>query len=273
MANRTRTKDAEPPLKTKLWQERDKNGILVDRALLRRGLLLHKITASIPDGYILDPVYSPQQQLHGIIFRLRKELKQAGLPTDEQYIWIREAGAQEWRADDDIEIEVAGPYELKTWREVLYLRTEIMSVHRQRADYLDALTKLVDLGLDEHRLDVVARALKAARNVAIAELANPLFIEIDTARKGLAEGRKARKAATPTKMEIVCRHAERLWRRKAALRGDQINTAAEIAEHVNADFKAHGFPPVRPKRIAEYIGEAIRGELLKIGQCGADVGQ
>jgi hypothetical protein len=231
------------------------DGALVAEATYSRGLVSQRFTYSERGTRS-----SAKQRLSGFASQLRGILERDGIATDRDYVWIRE-GQGEWHPDRDVDVEKQQPYELCCWVDQMRRVTEPLSVGRLRGELLHALNEILAF----QSLENVDRLLRAYKHLVLAELGNPLFYKARRARERLAQGPRTKRNQSSTKLQIVCRHAEYIWRQRACLRGDRSNTAAEIVEAVNEEFQAYKFKKVSQKTVASYIADGISGGLFATG--------
>jgi hypothetical protein len=242
-------------------------GIYTFRNSIRRGVLRLSATRRVGQkGLIDDPASPAQADFERLARFLRMGLQKAGLPSDREYIWIRVAGG-EWRHDENHEEDLEGqPYELRSWYDQLVAMTTPLSQYRLIGGLLHQIDQLLRLNLQPHSLEICRALINAywRFRVGVSDV-NRLTDRGMISERCLAKGPETRKSRGILVVEIVCKHADKFWSRRAALRGNKTITAEEIAPQVNEELKSLGQRPLRPKTIADTISKGISGGLLRTG--------
>jgi hypothetical protein len=260
-----RRKEAELPLEHTFEILDAPDGTFTCRETLKRGILSSRVERSVREGKVKPRLLSGRANLMHLAGILRALLKSAGCPTDLEYIWIK-VGDREWRYDGDPDSDLGGQaFELRSWYEQLCSMTEHLSQNRLKGQLLLLLDRQLRRSLSDDVLQDTAQMMRLYNAVCISGRINKLATQALRAEKSLAKGPERRKARGAVVLEVVCKHAESLWCRKAALRGDRTNTAEQIAAAVNAELTQMGEKAVRPKTIANKIAIAIGGGLLRTG--------
>ena len=160
---------------------------------------------------------------------LRAALQKAGYPSDVEYVWISIAGG-EWRYDQNHEDDLGEqPYELRSWHDQLVAMTKPLSRYRLIGDLLHMIDQLLRQNLNAESLNICWRLMKAYWKFQVSIGAvNRWANRGMTSEKCLAKGPETRKARGTVVLEVVCKHAEKLWFRKEILRGNKTNTAEEM---------------------------------------------
>jgi hypothetical protein len=242
-------------------------GIYAFRSSIRRGVLCLTLQHRVgPQGVIDEPDLPVHADFELLARVLRVALQKAGLPSDREYVWISVAGG-EWRHDENHEEDLEGqPYELRSWHDQLVAMTEPLSQYRLIGDLLHQIDQLLRLNLQPHALEIYRALIKAywRFRVGVSDV-NRLADRGMISERCLAKGPETRKTRGTVVLEIVCKHADRFWSRRAALRGNKTITAEEIALEVNEELKSLGQRPLRPKTIADTISKGISGGILRTG--------
>ena len=144
--------------------------------------------------------------------------------------------------------------------------TKPLSQYRLIGDLLHQIDQLLRQNLKPHSLEICRALIKAYWRfcVGVGDV-NRLADRGMIAEKCLAKGPQSRKTRGAVVLEIVCKHADKFWSQRAALRGNKTITAEEIAPEVNEELKSLGQRPLRPKTIADTISKGISGGLLRTG--------
>jgi hypothetical protein len=257
---------AEPSLEHMFDVTEEADGSTTFCSSIKRGLLSLDFVERVDEkGLVQRPPLSVKAKFMRLAIVLRGLLKKAGCPTDLEYVWISVAGGK-WYYDKDPNEELGGqPYELGSWHEQLLTMTEPLSENRLRGDLLHAIDQLLRRDLKPDLLENIWSVMQAYGDARIAGKVNRLASRGMLAEKSLAKGPKARNEQATIVLDLVCKHVESFWRRKAALRGNKTVTAEEIACEVNDELRSLGHRPLRPKTIADYISKGISGRLLRTG--------
>jgi hypothetical protein len=242
------------------------DGIQTFRASIKRGLLSLTFEERVDEqGLMKQPVLSAEAKFKYLARILRGALQKAGLPSDLEYVWISVDGG-EWRYDRDNDEDLEGrPHELRSWHDQLVAMTEPLSRYRLLGDLLHTIDQLLRQNLTAGALNTCWALMKAYWMACLASSVNSLATRGMMTQKCLAKGPQTRKTRGTVVLDVVCKHAESLWRRKAALRGSKTITGEEIASEVNEELTSLGQKPLRPKTIADTIAKGISGGLLRTG--------
>jgi hypothetical protein len=237
-----------------------------DGGAIKRGLLSLTFREQMAELGLTKDRLPSEARFNALAHMLRVVLRKAGLPTDSEYVWIRVAGG-EWRYDRDNEEDLGNqPYELRSWHDQLIDMTEPLSRYRLIGHLLHEIDQLLRQNLKPQSLEICWRLMNAhwSFTIAIGKV-NRWASQGMVAEKCLAKGPESRKTRGTVVLDVVCKHAEKFWGRKAALRGSKTITAEEIASDVNEELTRLGQKPVRPKTIADTISRGISGGLLRTG--------
>jgi hypothetical protein len=242
-------------------------GIHTFRSTIRRGVLCLTFQHRVSPQDVIDvPDVAIDADFEVLGRVLRVALQKAGLPSDREYVWISVAGG-EWRHDENHEEDLEGqPYELRSWHDQLVAMTAPLSQYRLIGDLLHQIDQLLRLNLQPHSLEICRALINAywRFRVGVSDV-NPLTDRGMISERCLAKGPETRKSRGTLVLEIVCKHADKFWSRRAALRGNKTITAEEIAPQVYEELKSLGQRPLRPKTIADTISKGISGGLLRTG--------
>jgi hypothetical protein len=144
--------------------------------------------------------------------------------------------------------------------------TEPLSQYRLIGDLLHQIDQLLRLNLKPHSLEICRALIQAYSRfcVGVGDV-NRLAPRGMMAEKCLAKGPQSRKTRGAVVLEVVCKHADKFWKQRPALRGNKTFTAEEIAPGVNEELKSLGQTSLRPKTIADKISKVISGGLRRTG--------
>jgi hypothetical protein len=242
------------------------DGILTFNTSIKRGLLCLTFERRMDDqGVIQRGPVSAEAKFKYLARLLRAALQTAGYPSDLEYVWISVAEG-EWHYDENRDKDLGGqPYELRSWHDQLVAMTQPLSRYRLLGDLLHMIDQLLRQNLKSEALNVCWGLMEGYCSACIAGGVNSLATRGVMAERCLAKGSESRKLRGTVVLDVVCKHAEHFWHRKAALRGNKTITAEEIASEVNEELKCLGQKPLRPKTIADTIAKGISGGLLRTG--------
>jgi hypothetical protein len=157
------------------------------------------------------------------------------------------------------------PYELRSWHDQLLALTKPLSRYRLVGNLLHEIDQLLRLNLNAYALGVCWDLMNAYWGFRVSGPVNQWATRGMRTEKCLAKGPKSRKMRGTVVLGVVCKYTEQFWRRKAALRGNKMITAEEIASEVNEELSSMGHRALRPKTIADTIAKGISGGLLWTG--------
>jgi hypothetical protein len=264
IAKRRLTVSTEPPLDRDFRVVALENDAVLFHSIIKRGLLSLEF-AERSDRPLACNSDSAKTRLRLFAAHMRALLHKAGHPTDHDYVWIK-VGEADWKPDNhSVEIADGQPCELRSWHDQLVATTDPLSDARIQGDTLDGLDQVLRRGLGEDVLGLILQLMTAFGQFRVSGRINKLAVRGAKHERNLSQGGKARARSGAKKLALVCDHAEKFWREKAAMRGNKTGSAEFIASRLNEEIRAIGEKPLRPKRIADLISKGISGGLLHIG--------
>jgi hypothetical protein len=247
----TKKKHAEPPLEIVKELGFSKEGPVIV-AHRKRGFLLdvHVIETKKKRGPLrLDA----KEILLALTGRLRAHLDGRGLPTDKWPI---------------MPVELDGSYDPKEhgvvadedlWLECAEESTEPLTNDRLAAEYLHATNRALAQFSDDQLRDVYRLMYLHHLYATVGEL-NDLAMAGQAAKKGREKGPRVKSERAQELRALILAIATDYWAEHSRLRKQPVNTAAKIADKVNAARAAQnaGCRKLADKTIADHLRVALR---------------